>query len=127
MFASNQSKTEKCYSFLLAIKHYIKTAANGSRDDTNFEIHYRKRIVRKVITALENNDQRIQCQRSTYEKAYKKFPKHGTIMSQILLFATVLSKLESLTENSASKEDENNIPLGELKKIVDTVKENRIN
>ncbi|GBN95552.1 Tigger transposable element-derived protein 6 [Araneus ventricosus] len=29
----NQPKTEKCYSFLLATKHCIKTAANGSRGD----------------------------------------------------------------------------------------------
>ncbi|GBN56522.1 Tigger transposable element-derived protein 4 [Araneus ventricosus] len=29
----NQQKIEKCYSFLLATKHYIKTAVNGSRCD----------------------------------------------------------------------------------------------
>ncbi|GBN76707.1 Tigger transposable element-derived protein 6 [Araneus ventricosus] len=58
------------------------------------KIHYREKIVRKVITALRTIN---PCQRSIYGKAYQKFPKHGTIMSQIVLFATVLSRLNSLS------------------------------
>ncbi|GBO16737.1 hypothetical protein AVEN_62890-1 [Araneus ventricosus] len=80
----------------------------------NFKIHYRRRIVRKVITALIN-----PCQKSTYGKAYQKFPKHGTMMSRIVLFATVFVEAGFFVsnENSASTEDEDDIPLEELKKI----------
>ncbi|GBM38020.1 hypothetical protein AVEN_206850-1 [Araneus ventricosus] len=81
----------KNVSFLLGTKHYIKTAANGSRGDTKFQNTLSQENSAKHYHCAIN-----PCQRSTYGKAYQKFPKHGTMMSQIVLFATVLTKLDSL-------------------------------
>ncbi|GBL71962.1 hypothetical protein AVEN_115007-1 [Araneus ventricosus] len=47
--------SEKCYSFLLATKHYIKTAANGSTGDKKFQNILSQENSAKVITALEDN------------------------------------------------------------------------
>ncbi|GBO38861.1 hypothetical protein AVEN_22473-1 [Araneus ventricosus] len=86
-------KTEN--SFLLATKHYIKTAANGSRADKKISKYT---IAREQCEKLSLRLSTINpCQKSTYGKAYQKFPKHGTMMSHIVLFATILPKLDSLT------------------------------
>ncbi|GBO15833.1 hypothetical protein AVEN_243920-1 [Araneus ventricosus] len=91
----NRPKTEKCYSFLLSTKHYIKTAANESRGDKKFSKYA---ITRELCEKLSLRLRTINpCQRPTYGKAYQKFPKHETMMSQIVLFATVLPKLDSLS------------------------------
>ncbi|GBM13293.1 Tigger transposable element-derived protein 4 [Araneus ventricosus] len=79
----------------------------------NFKIHYRKRIVRKVITALKNNQSmpKINLRESISEisKAWNydvtdrnSFAKAGFFVSN---------------ENSASTDDEDDIPLEKLKKM----------
>ncbi|GBL73725.1 hypothetical protein AVEN_230711-1 [Araneus ventricosus] len=110
----NQHKTEKCYNFLLATEHYIKTAANGSRGDKKiFKIHYRKRIVPKVITALENNQSmpKINLRESISEisKAWNYDVGDRTICNSFGEVGFFVSN-----ENSASTEDEDDIPLEEL-------------
>ncbi|GBN18043.1 hypothetical protein AVEN_163682-1 [Araneus ventricosus] len=112
----NQSKTEKFYSFLLATKNYMKTAANGSRGNKNFKIHYRKRIVRNVITALENNQSipKISSPESISEisKAWIYDVTDRTIHNSFAKAGFFVSN-----ENFEITEDEDDIPLEELKKI----------
>ncbi|GBL91919.1 hypothetical protein AVEN_172820-1 [Araneus ventricosus] len=82
-------------SFLLATQHYIKTAANGSR---GYKKNSKYTIAREQCKKLSLRLRTINpCQRSTYGKAYQKFPKHGNTMSQIVLLAKVLPKLDSLS------------------------------
>ncbi|GBM51132.1 hypothetical protein AVEN_244178-1 [Araneus ventricosus] len=81
----------------------------------NFKLHYRKRIVRKVITALKNNQSipKINLRESiaeiskewnynvTYRTIRKSFAKDGFFVSN---------------ENSGSTQDESDIPFEELSK-----------
>ncbi|GBL83500.1 hypothetical protein AVEN_196351-1 [Araneus ventricosus] len=98
----------------LAIKHYIKTAANGSRVIQNFEIHYRKRIVQKVITALENNQSmpKINLRESISE--ISKIRNYDVTDHTI---RNSFAKAVFFDSNSASTEDEDDIPLEGLKKM----------
>ncbi|GBM33045.1 Tigger transposable element-derived protein 4 [Araneus ventricosus] len=96
--------------FLLATKHYIKTAANGSRSDKkNFKMHYRKRIVRKVITSLENNQSmpKIILRESISEisKAWNYDVTDRTILNSFAKDGFFVSN-----ENSASTENKDDIP-----------------
>ncbi|GBN16863.1 hypothetical protein AVEN_33-1 [Araneus ventricosus] len=100
--------------FLLDTKNYIKTAANGSRGDKkNFKIYYRKRIVRKVITALENNRSRpkINLRESISEisKAWNYDVTDRTIRNSYVKAGFFVSN-----DKSTSKEDKDDIPLEEL-------------
>ncbi|GBN88349.1 hypothetical protein AVEN_259636-1 [Araneus ventricosus] len=82
----------------------------------NFKIHYRKRIARKVITALENNQSmpKINLRESISEisKAWNYDVTDPTIRNSFAKTGFFVSN-----ENSASTEDEEDIPLEELKKI----------
>ncbi|GBM56673.1 hypothetical protein AVEN_154224-1 [Araneus ventricosus] len=79
----------------------------------NFKICYRKRIVRKVITALENNQfmPKINLRQmiSEISKAWNYEVTDRTIRNN---FAKSLFFVSN--ENSASTEDEDDIPLEEL-------------
>ncbi|GBL86058.1 Tigger transposable element-derived protein 4, partial [Araneus ventricosus] len=61
----------------------------------NFKIHYRKRIVRKVISALENNQSMPKI--NLWESISEISKAWNYDMSQIVLFAKVLPKLDSLS------------------------------
>ncbi|GBN10678.1 Tigger transposable element-derived protein 4 [Araneus ventricosus] len=79
----------------------------------NFKIHYRKRIVRKVITALESNQSmpKINLRESTSEisKAWNYDVTDRTIRKSFAKAGFFVSN-----ENSASTEDEDDNPLEEL-------------
>ncbi|GBM89505.1 hypothetical protein AVEN_43032-1 [Araneus ventricosus] len=79
----------------------------------NFKIHYRKRIVRKVITELENNQSmsKINLRESISEisKAWNYDVTDRTIRNSFVKARFFVSN-----ENSASTEDEDDIPLEEL-------------
>ncbi|GBN61998.1 hypothetical protein AVEN_182437-1 [Araneus ventricosus] len=82
----------------------------------NFKIHYRKRIVRKVISAFENNQSmpKINLRESISEisKAWNYDVTNRTIRKSFAKAGFFVSN-----ENSASTEDEDYIPLEELKKM----------
>ncbi|GBM26011.1 hypothetical protein AVEN_141972-1 [Araneus ventricosus] len=81
----------------------------------NLKIHYRKRIVRQVITALQNNQStpKINLWESISEisKAWNYEVTHRTIRNSFAKAGFFVSN-----ENSASMEDEDDIPLEELRK-----------
>ncbi|GBL91014.1 hypothetical protein AVEN_184404-1 [Araneus ventricosus] len=109
---------------LLATKHY-KTAANEWVIE-NFKICNSKRLVRKVIIALENNQfmPKINLREMTSEisKAWNYDVTDRTTRNSFAKSGFFVSN-----ENSASTEDEDDIPLEELKKNVDTAKGKRRN
>ncbi|GBN11095.1 hypothetical protein AVEN_227058-1 [Araneus ventricosus] len=82
----------------------------------NFKIHYRKRIVRKVMTALENNQSmpKVNLRESISEisKAWNYDVTDRTIRNSLAEAGFIVSN-----ENSTSTEDEDNIPLEELNKM----------
>ncbi|GBL98817.1 hypothetical protein AVEN_8689-1 [Araneus ventricosus] len=82
----------------------------------NFKIHYRKRIVRKVTTALGNNQSmpKINLRESISEisKAWNYDVTDGTIRNSFAKAGFFVSN-----ENSASTEDEGKIALEELNKM----------
>ncbi|GBL84871.1 Tigger transposable element-derived protein 6 [Araneus ventricosus] len=82
----------------------------------NFKIHYCKGMVRKVITVLENNQSmpKINSRESKSEisKAWKYDVTDRTIRNSFAKAGFFVSN-----ENSASTEDEDDIPLEELKKM----------
>ncbi|GBM31695.1 Tigger transposable element-derived protein 4 [Araneus ventricosus] len=79
----------------------------------NFKIHYRKRIVRKVITALKNNQSmpkiNLRGSISDISKAWNYDVTDRTIRNSFDKAGFFVSN-----ENSASTEDEDYIPLEEL-------------
>ncbi|GBM76085.1 hypothetical protein AVEN_242332-1 [Araneus ventricosus] len=82
----------------------------------NFKIHYRKRIVRNVITALENNQSmpKINLRQSISEisKTWNYDVTDRTILNSFAKIRFFVSN-----ENSGNTEEEDDIPLEELKKI----------
>ncbi|GBN80738.1 Tigger transposable element-derived protein 4 [Araneus ventricosus] len=81
----------------------------------NFKIHYRKRIVRKVITALENNQSRPKINlRESISEISKARNYDVTDRTNRKSFAK--AGFFASNENSASAEDEDEFPLEELKK-----------
>ncbi|GBL88176.1 hypothetical protein AVEN_117772-1 [Araneus ventricosus] len=92
-------------------------------------MHYRKRIVRKIITALENNQSMPKINlRESISEISKAWNYDVTDCNMILhddgQIRNSFSKAGFFVrnENSASTEDEYDIPLEELKKNVDTDK-----
>ncbi|GBN33241.1 Tigger transposable element-derived protein 4 [Araneus ventricosus] len=82
----------------------------------NFKIHYRKRTVRKVITALENNQSMPKINlRESISEISKTRNYNVTDCTICNSFAKAGSFVSN--ENSASTEDEDDIPLEELKKM----------
>ncbi|GBO04131.1 Tigger transposable element-derived protein 4 [Araneus ventricosus] len=79
----------------------------------NFKIHYRKRIVRKVITALENNQSmpkiNLRVRISEISKTWNYDITNRTIHNSFAKAGFFVNN-----ENSAITEDENDIPLEEL-------------
>ncbi|GBN54168.1 hypothetical protein AVEN_2976-1 [Araneus ventricosus] len=82
----------------------------------NFKIHYRKRIVRKVITTLEDNQSmpKINIRESISEisKTWNYDVTDRTIRNSFTKVGFFASN-----ENSANTEEEDDIPLQELKKM----------
>ncbi|GFS70374.1 tigger transposable element-derived protein 4 [Nephila pilipes] len=102
----------KNVSFLLASKHHIKTAGNGSRGDKKkIKLYYRKRILRKVITAHENNQSMPNINlRESISKAWNYDVTDRTIHNSFAKAGFFVF--------SESTEDEDDIPLEEMRKIL---------
>ncbi|GBM59810.1 hypothetical protein AVEN_10018-1 [Araneus ventricosus] len=112
----NQPKTDKCYSFFLPPNTTSKLQPMDQGVIQNFKIHCRKRIVRKVITALENNQSmpKINLRESIAEisKTWNYDVTDRTIRNSFAKVGFFVSN-----ENSANTEEEDDIPLEELKKM----------
>ncbi|GFS46969.1 tigger transposable element-derived protein 4 [Nephila pilipes] len=118
-------KLKKGYSSLLTAKHHIKSAANGSRDDKKkFKVPSLKRILRKVITALENNQSmtNINLQESISEisKEWNYDVTDSTIHNSFAKAGFLVC-----SESLESAEDKDDIPLEEMKKVWIQLKEKR--